>query len=121
MPSLPTLGRLVARPRLTLSLGAALVALALASPAIADRVGILLEINALSKSAKEALADRDYPGAQRQLEELARTGEGMPEGLEALLLLGKAKLAQGDAAGALESWDRLVHRYADSSYASKAR
>jgi uncharacterized protein YfaS (alpha-2-macroglobulin family)/TolA-binding protein len=109
------------RLALLLALACSAAALALAAPALAERVKIRLQIANLARSAKEALADRDYKSAARTLEELAKTGEGAPEGMEALLLLGKARLFQGDAPGALEAWDRFLRRYPDATYASKVR
>jgi hypothetical protein len=113
----PRRSRLVA-----LSLAGLAAALAaFEAPALAERLRLHFEISALARSAREALADRDYKAAARTLDELARSAAGSAEGAEALLLLGKAKLALRDHAGALEAWDRFLERYPDSAYASKVR
>lgn len=109
------------RLRLLVPLALAAAALAASAPALAERLRIHLQLASLARTAKESLADRDYKAAARTLEEMAKTGEGAPEGMEALLLLGKARLLLGDAPGALEAWDRFLKRYPASSYASKVR
>jgi TolA-binding protein len=90
-------------------------------PALAQRLRLQLQAAELAGKAREQLADRNYSGAVRTLEQLAREGQGAPEGVRALLLLGKARLAAGDVTVALGTWDELIRRYPESDYASKAR
>lgn len=76
---------------------------------------------AMYTGAWHLVQDRRYVAAEEHLLELIELGGSLPEVPEAMLLLGRTRLAAGDSEGALEMLRNLIETHPQSSAALPAR